>query len=495
MRRTLCLWLPHLPLERLARKGDLRTDGPFAIIAEEKSAWRITHANRQAAESGVSPGQSLPDARAICPALLSEPADPVRERGMLVTLRRWADKLSPAIAIDEPDCLLLDIAGVTHLFGGEAEMACHAMEALFDLGLTARAGIADTRRAAQALAKYGRGPLEIAEEGLTITALRDLPVDALACPVSLIGDLKRAGLKTIGQLTEIRSADLSRRFGLEVSAARAALSGHEPDPVSLSNLAPTYAARMTVPEPIGLVSDLRAVLERLAEQVCKRLKDQSCGARRFGLTVRCVDTGDHHLHVGFARPCVEVHHILHQFHHPLDQLKISFGADWFRLWAEQVEPLCPRQMGLDYAGAETDGLSQIITTIGNRLGFDRVHRFLPRDAHVPERTFACAEAATSEPVEDWGPSSALRPISLCDPVQPVSLIEAGRPPLRFSWRGQEFTTHLAKGPERFTGEWWVAGETRTRDYWWIQTEEGLRLWLMTYPAAPEVRWYVAGVFA
>ena len=99
MRRVLCLWLPHLPLERLVRKGDARTEGPFAIIAEQKSAWRVTHANALAVQAGVIEGQSLPDARAICPALLSEPADPPREQAFLYALRRWADQFSPSVAL------------------------------------------------------------------------------------------------------------------------------------------------------------------------------------------------------------------------------------------------------------------------------------------------------------------------------------------------------------------------------------------------------------
>ena len=78
MRRTLSLWLPQLPLDRRVRLGDGRTAGPFAIVAEIRNAWRLTHLSGEAARAGLSPGLSLPDARAICPALLTEPADPAR---------------------------------------------------------------------------------------------------------------------------------------------------------------------------------------------------------------------------------------------------------------------------------------------------------------------------------------------------------------------------------------------------------------------------------
>ena len=132
MPRILSIWLPQLPLDRLTRHGDLRLTGPFAVIAEEKNAWRITHANDAALKAGVVAGQALADARAICPDLLTEPGDPVREDLLLRALWRWADALSPRVALDAPDGLLLDITGCAHLFGGEAEMGQEALTRLSD---------------------------------------------------------------------------------------------------------------------------------------------------------------------------------------------------------------------------------------------------------------------------------------------------------------------------------------------------------------------------
>jgi len=88
---------------------------------------------------------------------------------------------------------------------------------------------------------------------------------------------------------------------------------------------------MTLPDPIGLQADLLCVLERLTASVCKRLEADAKGARRYYLTVRCVDKGDNVLQIGFARPTYQQRAVLQQFTKPLDGLKIEFGADWFRL--------------------------------------------------------------------------------------------------------------------------------------------------------------------
>ena len=72
MKRVLYIWLPQLPLDLRRRMGDPRVEAPFVIIAEIKNAWRLTHMSDAARASGLSPGLSLADARAICPALLTD---------------------------------------------------------------------------------------------------------------------------------------------------------------------------------------------------------------------------------------------------------------------------------------------------------------------------------------------------------------------------------------------------------------------------------------
>ena len=495
MRRVLCLWLPCLPLERLARKGDARTEGPFAIIAELKNAWRVSHANELALQAGVASGQSLPDARAICPDLLSEPADPVREEALLYALRRWADQFSPVVALHKPDALLMDVSGVSHLFGGEIKMAHHIVMALEDMALTARVGIADTQSAAVALARFGKDNLMISPAGEVKSSISLMPLDALDCPETRKQELKRTGFRTIGDLYEIRPADLARRYGIEVVNALSALTGYRPDPIVLSTLEPNYAARMSLPEPIGLISDLMEVLRRLSEQVCARLRDKVMGARIFSLTVRCVDTGDHEVQIGFAQPCDVPESIVHQFAHPLGQLKIQFGADWFRLCARQVEPIRSRQRSLDQASAETQATAQLISTLGNRLGFDRIERFVPRDAHMPDRVFYSVEAAHSEMLGGWPLCSSVRPVLMFHDLPCLDVVEPGRPPRVFLWRKNAYRTKHASGPERYTPEWWQDRDLRTRDYWSIQTEEGLRFWLLTYPGEKPAGWFLAGQFA
>lgn len=494
MVRVLSIWLPQLPLDRFVRCDDPRLSGPFAITSDIKNATRLTHLNEAARKAGLSPGLSIPDARAICPDLLTEPGDQIRERSMLRALWRWADQLSPRVALDRQDGLFLDITGCAHLFGGEAAMGKEARARLDDMHIITRIGIADTKGAARALARFGGNTVSIAAPGQTHDALKALPVDALDIPAKMVSELAQSGLKTIGQLYEVKSSELARRFGLELTRALGTSTGQTPDPVNPAAADPVYAARMTLPEPIGFQSDLENVLERLATSVCGRLQDRQKGARRFVLTVRCVDTGDHPLIIGFAKPCFEIGPILQQFARPIDDLKIEYGADWFRLEAQSIEPIRLRQTRLGEAVDTEDSVARAISTIGNRIGFDHVRRFEARDSHLPEREFAMVEAMDRYVDPAWRKVSRRRPIRLYKRPEYLRALEPGRPPIRFEWRRTAYQTETAKGPERLTAEWWRDGDRRTRDYWTVQTQEGPRLWLVTYPGVEPPQWFVAGKF-
>jgi len=208
-----------------------------------------------------------------------------------------------------------------------------------------------------------------------------------------------------------------------------------------------------------------------------------------------VDTGDHVLQIGFARPTFEMRAVLQQFGRPLDALKIEYGADWFRLEAAHIEPIQPFQISLDQHKQTQNDTSKIISTLGNKLGFDRVRQFHPIQSHLPEREFVQVEAMDRRDPAVWKIAPRKRPVRLFRRPERLVTLEPGRPPKRFQWRRSVYSTYQANGPERLSSEWWQADGGTVRDYWRVQTQDGPRFWLMTYPGAPEPSWYIAGRFA
>jgi len=474
MRRIMCVWLPRLPLDRLARQGDPRLEGPFAIVSDIKNAFRLTHLSPGAVESGLYVGMSVPDARAIEPGLLTEKGDPIREGLLLKSLRRWAGSLSPWVTSIPPDMLILDISGCAHLFAGEHRMAVHTVSRLSDMKISSRIAIADTKGGAQALAKFHVDTISVSEAGTIRSSLKTLPLAALNISQDIEHDLRRTGIKLIGQLYNHKSSELARRFGLELPQTLSKALGHTPDPVCPKDPEAVFAARMNLPTPIGLRKDVDAVFDRLCHSVCLRLKKSQKGARFFNLTIRCVDSGDHVLTAGFATPSHDTEAVKRQFDQPLNKLKIDFGADWFRLEARTVEPIHVSQRQLLGADAtEKDDISSLISTLGNRLGFDKIRRFIPQDSYLPEFEYTSVEAIETGPVLEWPAAQRERPLRFFPP-EPVKMLINGRPPKVFEWKKDVFTTLHAGGPERLFPEWWRDQAGFIRDYWRVCTENGPR---------------------
>src|SRR5262249_57514147 len=99
---------------------------------------------------GMRMGEALADARAKAENLQVRAADPAADDAALRALALWATRYTPAVAaFDEKsgrDGLFLDVAGASHLFGGEASLIADLETRLARRGLPARTALAATAR-------------------------------------------------------------------------------------------------------------------------------------------------------------------------------------------------------------------------------------------------------------------------------------------------------------------------------------------------------------
>ena len=73
--------------------------------------------NAAASAQGLAPGWKLADALAVLPGLKTAPAEPDAEAEALQALADWCVRYSPAVAVDPPDGLFLEVSGVERLWG------------------------------------------------------------------------------------------------------------------------------------------------------------------------------------------------------------------------------------------------------------------------------------------------------------------------------------------------------------------------------------------
>lgn len=489
----LSLWFPRLASESVLRRAP--HDGPFALTLRQGNAEHLHCLNDAAIARGLFRGQPFADARAICPGLVSRPADLVAESVFLGRLARWAGRYSPRVARDGSDGLLVDLTGAAHLFGGEAALRADVRERLTRHGLTVAAAIADSAVAARALARHGG---DIAPPGHPLAALGALPPAALRLDGETAETLVRLGLDSIAALAALPRASLGQRFGPGLLARLDQALGRTPEPFEPMPPPLALAVRLTLPEPIGLVRDVETGLLRLLHRLETILARHGLGARRLRLELRRVDGADAAVTIGLARPLRAPVRIAALFRPRLEAVDAGFGIDRLRLVATVVEPLAPVQITGQMTGegmAEGEALADLASRLGNRLGFERVTRFAPADSHLPEKSYLTLMATGTGEVRAGGwPLDRPRPLLLFPP-EPVQADPAPEPPATFRWRRVVFVTAATTGPERIAPEWWLddpAWRSGLRAYWRIATTGGRRLWLFHTPQAPA--WYAQGEF-
>lgn len=520
---------------------------PFAVVAAERGALVLATLSAAAEATGLRQGMALADARSICPGLVTRPADAAGEAAFRGALARWAGRFSPLVAEDGADGLLLDVTGCARLFGGEAALATAVVDGAAGLGLTARAGLADTVGVAWAVARHGvgiarrpaRGAGDAIDQEARATrsraarrgmadgpsgpsrgvvmvppgegraALATLPVAALRLPPDTVAALSGLGLRRIEDVALLPRAQLARRLGIEVVRRLDQALGREVEPVSAARPDLRLALRLAASEPLLCAADVTAGLGVLAEALGKRLEAAGLGARRVRATLERAGGGPPAVvEAGFARPVDRGAAIMAVLGLRLAALGTGAdsGIDVLRLAAVTVEPrtgsgpVRAPGTGVEAAAitqAESPALADLIGRLGGRLGIEAVVRLHPAESHVPARATTAMAAGFAPPAGPWPRRTAPRPPVL-HPPEPVVPEDGARPPLAFRWRGGRHVRAAAFGPERMAPEWWLddpAWRSGPRLYWQVETATGRRLWLFeTQGDEVSGGWFVEGDF-
>ncbi|KIC18611.1 Y-family DNA polymerase [Leisingera sp. ANG-DT] len=554
-RRILSLWFPRLGAERILRAERGGIAGPLAVVEEVSNTQVISALNLAASAEGLQAGQPLRDAHAMCAGLVVRPRNRAAEMAFLAALRRWAGKFSPWVAEAGEDGLTIDLTGCAHLFGSEAALMETAGQDCAEMGLSVRMGLADTLGAAWALARYageeaapersgdaidqearatraraqkrqsvkrrhwtrgGAAPQlqaavpqlgRIAEAGQAYGALAPLPVAALRLDSATVAQLNRLGLRRIGDLLGQPRASLARRFGQGLVLRLDQAMGSAPEPVSPARSPDRFAVRLTLPEPIGLMEDLLAGIDRMLPRLCARLEARGKGARVLRLEAHRCDQEMEAVTLGLARASRQPARIRPLLEMKLEQIDAGYGIDMLRLEVLQAEaihagtPAGHLQASAAARARQEDGaaLEDLIGRLGARLGMEAITRCHPAESHIPEKTFTVQAAAWSEPASgDWPLPPRPRPLLLWRP-ELVHAPDVPQVPERFRWRGRDWALAAAEGPERIAPEWWLEdSEWRSgvRDYWVVATGCGARLWLFfAHGGALSPGWFCHGSFA
>jgi protein ImuB len=244
---------------------------------------------------GSSPGALLAVAHEFSPRI------DARRGGSSAFAKATADRrssksvgwLDPPSDPPDPREVVLDLTGLTRLFGDARTIAGELRRTAADRGLQIRVAIAGTRTAARLMVRHRAG-ISIIEPGTEGEALAALPlallaelVDAQSVPTpnsQLEVVLKRWGLRTLGDLVALPADELAARAGQEGVRWQRLARGEDAAPLVPAVPEERFEQSLDLEWPIDELEPLAFVLGRLLEPLEAHL--ERCGRGAAVLHVR-----------------------------------------------------------------------------------------------------------------------------------------------------------------------------------------------------------------
>ena len=521
MARMVCVWLPNWSLQRLRHERPKLRGRPVVLFsnAGNREPRVVAWSRGEVGSEGITRDMPLAEAEALLTGRGTtpthiEPHDPAADVASLRELARTCDEYSPLFGVEEadsPECLLLDVAGCEHLFGGEQNLVDALAADFRNLGFQVRVALAPTIGAAWAAAHCLVKPhvqAVLGEQQLE-QMLAPLPVTALRLSPSLIDTLHELGLRRIGQLRELPRKTLPSRFGTELLARLDQAFGDTPELlVALKPVEPIAAVWVT-DEPLTDRESLKIVSRQLLDELLGRLKPRREGVRQLLCQIKGAAARPVELVIHLVCPNDVAKHLLELLNLHIDRVPLPEGISFVRLEASSVGSLDTRQRDLFGFEADADtqrDVSSMLDRLSNRLGQNAVVRAVPVAEAQPElavrhepwvfaegRGLRGAGQGNGHRASMSVAQPATRPLRLFQPPQRIDATAAGPEgaPMHFRWDRRDHRVIRAWGPERIETGWWRE-RAICRDYFRVVTQTGQHFWL--FRCFEQSAWFIHGAF-
>ncbi|MGN6371167.1 MAG: Y-family DNA polymerase [Phycisphaerae bacterium] len=523
MGQVLSIFLPAWDIELLQRSAPRRSGAPvrrhkpLMLMATTARQEVVARCCAQCAGSGIRPGMTVAEAKALCPAARVVAFDHARSRSAMELLAKWSLRFSPVVMVDRaasgrfpevgeeviPEGLLLDVTGEAHLFGSEHLLLTEIAARLQRIGFSARLAIAPTVGGAWALARFGPHALAVVGEEQLQKALEPLPIGALRISSEVAAGLKQVGIERIGHLLKIPRESLLTRFGEELLMRLDQAMGRMGEMIEPLRVADPVSVERVFE---GATTQLEAVMvtvRELLEALQRELLERESGIRGVRVELKRINLPPASRELVVGRATRDAKHVWNLLRPKVEQMHLGHGVEAVVLTAYWVERIRHRQTGAWETGESSDTHDEeyeaLLDTLVNRWGEKRVLAARTVASHMPEvaRQFRPVreKVALNEKV---GPTDVLfvdRPSVLLEHPEKaeVLFLQPDHPPTQMNWRGRVHGLMNGSGPERIVTAWWGARLSSTRDYFKTQTEEGLWVWI--FRELETERWFVHGLWA
>ncbi len=492
MDRTACIDLPALPLQLLLLRHPEWRGHPAAVVESDTPQGIVLWADERARALRVLPGMRYAAGLSLAPGLRAGVVREEEVREAVAALAEGFRRFTPGVepSADEPGVFWLDAHGLERLFPSLDDWARELHEEAARAGFAASVVVGFKRFGPYALARAHRGVHVLTSFAEERTAARAVPLDRLALPAAARDTLARLGIATVGAFADLPEGGIAARFGPEVRRLHRLASGDLDVPLQPERPGVPATRRLILDHPEDDAGRLIAAIEGMLGPLLDEVGEKGKALAELKLCFRFERLGDHVESLKPASPTLGAARLMELVRLRLqavrklpDRVVEVLLAAGETAAAPRRERLFPETGGRDLAAA-----NRALARVRARLGDDAVVRARPRDAHLPEESFAWERletlaAATPRLADE--PRLVRRIHVRPRPLPPRERHE----PDGWMLRGLEQGPVVrALGPYVVSGGWW--DRVAHRDYHFAETKDGEILWVFFDRAVR--RWFLQG---
>jgi protein ImuB len=473
MARIACLWVPDLPLCAAIRAEPQLAGAPLAVVQAGDLGGRAHVLCATPLAEGVAPGQTLAEARAVCPQLVHRSASPERERAAAQAALEAAGAVSPRFEEAAPGVVHVDAAGLSKLFGDDRGIARALVAAAERVGLRAAVGIAAGKSFALLAARAAAPDLtfEVTRHGLGGGAFRvvapaeqaaflaGLPLIALDLSDELQETLRRFGLQTLGDVSRLPPGPLAARLGPEGAVLWRLTRGEDATALAPRPAPERFEEGEELDWDAQSIEPLLFVWKALLGRLEQRLRSRGLMARELLLRLRLADASWDERAIDLAAPAREVAPLLQLLRLLVEGRPPAAGVTAVRLCAVPVPEVLDQLPLFGPRGASPCQLAAAVGRLCALMGPGRVGQPVAPDRWTPFAAEVTRFAPPPPPRVPQAPPPAdltLAARALRPPRTAEVRCDASGTPLLVIGEGALGGRVVASaGPWRTVAEWWT----------------------------------------
>jgi protein ImuB len=269
--------IPDFIVQAVVRGEAALRERAVAIVDGTPPLWSVVAANRRAAQLGIELGMAKSQAAQFTGVEIRH-RSPAQEKTTHEALLDLGWSISPRVEDTAPDTIVLNLAGLSGLFGTEEKIGHELAKRGCGLGLSARVAVAENIEVA-ILASRGLPGVTLIPPGEEAKRLSGLPVHTLLPSLEILETLTRWGVESCGKLAALPVIQLSERLGQEGVRLHTLARGALVRSLVLAKPSDNFQEEMELDDSVEELESLSFVLGRLLDQLCERLAARSLSAR------------------------------------------------------------------------------------------------------------------------------------------------------------------------------------------------------------------------